>query len=353
MHFLDDSLRPENQEKLIITASPFGSVWQPEDFPGEIPSTVEEQVQKAVDCYNAGATVLHIHARENNGKVSRRISRMNEVLAGLRQAVPDMILQVSGSSAYHPSEGLNVQTGALQDDIREKLVKITPKPDQISIVVDTTQFNVIEVLTEKDMAGTSFERPENRDAFREFWMPAGPRAVENQLKGLEAAGIQPCFHPLNVPHLETIERLIRRGVYTGPVNLGWFGLGGGCDGPNPYDLINFVQRVPDGATLTVAASMGNTLPINTMAIAMGLHARCGVEDTLWGPRGGYMTSAQQVEQVVRIARELGREIASGKEARRIYKIGEYYGSVEETLARLGLPPNRKPGERGVPLRSPA
>ena len=353
MHFLDDSLRPENQEKLVIMASPFGAAWEPEDFPGEIPLTIEEQVQEAVDCYNAGATVLHIHVREDTGEISRRVSRMSEMLAGLRQAVPDMILQVDGSSEYRSSEGLGGPTKGPPEDVRNRLVEITPKPDQISIVVDTSQLDVIEVLTEKDMAGTSFERPEVREALREFITQADPAWVENQLKRLQAAGIQPCFDPLNIPHLETIERLIRRGVYTGPVNLVWFALGGGANGPNPYDLINLVHRVPDGATLTVSASMGNVLPINTMAIAMGLHARCGVEDTLWAAKGGYMTSVQQVEQVVRIARELGREIADGKEARRIYKIGEYYGTVEETLARLGLPPNRKPGERGVPLRSPA
>ena len=56
MNFLDGSLFPENQDKLVITAAPYGPEWIPSDFPEDIPVTMEAQVQKAVDCYNAGAT---------------------------------------------------------------------------------------------------------------------------------------------------------------------------------------------------------------------------------------------------------------------------------------------------------
>ena len=118
-------------------------------------------------------------------------------------------------------------------------------------------------------------------------------------------------------------------------------------------MIEFIRHVPDGATLTLETLMRSVLPVNTMAIAMGLHAHCGIEDTLWGRKGEKMTSVQQIEQLVRIARELGREVASGKEARKIYKIGESYRNADESLAKLGYAPNRKPGVRGVPLRGAA
>ena len=64
MNFLDGALYPENQDKLVITAAPYGPEWLPSDFPGEIAVSMEDQIQKAVDCYNAGATVLHVHVRE-------------------------------------------------------------------------------------------------------------------------------------------------------------------------------------------------------------------------------------------------------------------------------------------------
>ena len=81
MQFLDDSLLPENQEKMVITVAPYGPEWEPADFPEDIPLTMDEQVQKAVDCYNAGATVLHLHVRELDGKGSKRLSKFNELIA--------------------------------------------------------------------------------------------------------------------------------------------------------------------------------------------------------------------------------------------------------------------------------
>jgi hypothetical protein len=86
-----------------------------------------------------------------------------------------------------------------------------------------------------------------------------------------------------------------------------------------------------------------------MTIAMGLHARVGIEDNLWSKKGERMTSVQQVEQMVRTARELHHEVASGSQARSVYRISEHYTSADETLARLGWAPNRKPGMRDTTL----
>jgi uncharacterized protein (DUF849 family) len=94
--------------------------------------------------------------------------------------------------------------------------------------------------------------------------------------------------------------------------------------------------------------MRHCLPLNMMAIAMGLHVRCGNEDNLWTQRRERkMKSVEQIEQLVRISREFGREIASCAEAREIYKIGKFYRDADETLAENGFIPNRKPGRVGV------
>jgi hypothetical protein len=83
-----------------------------------------------------------------------------------------------------------------------------------------------------------------------------------------------------------------------------------------------------------------------MAVALGIHMRVGIEDNLWRRKGERMSSVQQVEQVVRLAKELGRNIATADEARQMLKIGTWYETPEETLAALGLPPNRKGGQLG-------
>ncbi|QQZ16604.1 3-keto-5-aminohexanoate cleavage protein [Rhodococcus sp. 21391] len=339
MHFHDDALFPENQEKLVITAAPYGPEWEPDDFREDLPLTMDEHVQKAVDCYEAGATVLHIHVRELDGKGSKRLSKFNELLAGLRQAVPDMILQVGGSISFAP-EGEGADAKWLSDDTRHMLADLDPAPDQVTIAINTSQMNIMELMTADDIAGTSLARPELMETYREMTVPAGPTWVEEHLRRLQAKGIQPHFQLSSIPQLETMERLIRRGIYTGPLNLTWVGIGGGFDGPNPYNIMNFIQRVPDGACLTLETLMRSVLPVNAMAIAMGLHPRCGNEDTIWGRKGEKFTSVQQIQQLVRIAGELGREVATGKEAREIYRIGETYRDADETLAKLGFAPNR-------------
>jgi uncharacterized protein (DUF849 family) len=345
MNFLDDSLFPENQEKLVITAAPYGPEWHPSDFPEDLPLTMDQHVQQAVDCWEAGATVLHIHVRELDGKGSKRLSQFNELLRRLREAVPDMILQVGGSISFSP-ESEDGDAKWLSDDTRHMLAELDPKPDQVTIAINTSQMNIVELMTDSDIAGTSFQRPELYEAYRNMEVPASPEWVEEHLRRLTANGIQPHFQLAHSAQLETVERLVRRGIYTGPLNITWVSIGGGFDGPNPYTMMEFIRRVPDGASLTLESIMRNVLPINTMALAMGLHTRCGNEDTLWGRLGEKCTSADAVRQLVRIAGELGREVATGKEAREIYRLDEYWGSADEALARLGYAPNRRPGQRG-------
>ena len=351
MNFLDGSLFPENQEKLVITAAPYGPEWIPADFPEDIPVTMDEHVQKAVDCYNAGATVLHVHVRELDGKGSKRLSKFNELLERLRVAVPDMILQVGGSISFAPeSDGAAAKW--LSDDTRHMLAELAPKPDQVTVTINTTQMNIVEQMVPADLAGTSLAEPANYNAYREMIVPANPGWAEEHIRRLSAAGIQSAFQCYNINSFETVERMIRRGVYKGPLVLNWVAIGGGMDAPNIYNLANFLRAVPDGAVLTVESSMLNVLPINMMGIAMGLHVRCGVEDNLWTQdRESKMSTVKQIEQLVRISREFGREVATGKEARRICRIGEFYKDVDETLAKNGFAPNRKSNQRGFLQRA--
>ena len=110
------------------------------------------------------------------------------------------------------------------------------------------------------------------------------------MRRLSAAGIQSAFQFYNINSYETVERLIRRGVYKGPLVMNWVAIGGGMDQPTIYSLANFLRAIPDGSMLTVESSMRNVLPINMMGMAMGLHVRCGIEDNLWNQsRTGKMT----------------------------------------------------------------
>jgi uncharacterized protein (DUF849 family) len=346
MNFLDGHLFPENQDPLVITAAPYGPEWIPSDFPQDIPVTMEEQVQKAVDCYDAGARVLHVHVRELDGKGSKRLSKFNELLAGIRKACPEMVLQVGGSISFAP-ETDGAQAKWLSDDTRHMLAEREPTPDQVTVTVNTTQMNVLEHMDVEDIAGTSLATPENFRAYQEMVVPSTPSFVEEHIKRLSARGIQSAFQFYNLNSFETVERLIRRGVYKGPLVLNWVAISGGMDAPNIYNLANFVRALPDGAMVTVESSMRNVLPINMVGIALSLHVRCGIEDNLWNQsRTAKMSTVEQVRQLVRIAGEFGRPIATARQTREILKIGLFYDTVEETLLANGFAPNARGRQQG-------
>jgi len=341
MNFIDGSLFVENMQKLVITAAPYGPEWLPSDFPEDIPVSMDAQIQKAVDCYNAGATVLHVHVREEDGKGSKRLSKFNQLLAGIRKACPGMILQVGGSISFAPeSEGEAARW--LSDDTRHMLAELKPTPDQVTIAINTNQMNVVEQMTAADVAGTSLSDPALAKAYREMTIPAGPGWVEEHIRRLSANRIQTHFQLAGISQLETVERMMRRGVCNVPLILTWVAIGGGFEAPNLYNLANFVRACPDGSVLTLETSMRHVLPLNMMAIALGLHVRCGIEDNIWNQRQtAKMGTVAQVEQLVRIAREMGRDVANGEEARQIYRIGAFYENADETLEKNGFAPNRK------------
>ena len=346
MNFLDGHLYPENQQPLIITAAPYAPGWIPADFPEDIPVSMEDQIQKAVDCYEAGATVLHLHVREEDGKGSKRLSKFNELIAGVRARVPEMVIQVGGSISFAP-EGEDGQAKWLSDDTRHMLAELTPTPDQVTVTVNTTQMNVTEHAGESDFRGVSRGFPHLHKTYKDMIVPANPSFVEEHVRRLTEAGIQSEFQVYNINSFETIERMIRRGVYKGPLVMNWVAISGGMDQANIFNLANMLRAVPDGAVVTVESSVLNLLPINMIGIALGLHVRCGTEDVLWNQqRTGKMSSVEQIKQLVRISTEFGRPIATAQQAREIMQIGVFYETADETLAKNGFAPNRNGGNQG-------
>ncbi|MGH6785293.1 MAG: 3-keto-5-aminohexanoate cleavage protein [Novosphingobium sp.] len=338
MQFFDDSLLPENQAPLVIQVAPYAPSFLPRDS-DDIPVSMAEQVQKAVDCWNAGATLLHVHVREPDGTGSKNLDMFNEMLDRLRSAVPGMILQVGGSISFAPKDE-GQEALWLSDDTRHMLADLKPAPDQVTLAVNTNQMNVMELITEDDAKGTSMWEPGYREAYTNMYYEAGPVFMKEHIKRLTAAGIQTHFMIGCTKDLDTVERMVRRGDYMGPLVLNWVAIGGGADGPNPRNLMEFINRLPQNAVFTVEGLMRSVYPLCAMGIAMGCHVRVGQEDNLWGRKGERATSVQQIERMVRISEELFRPVATGEQARKIYKLGEFYSSIDETLEKNGWLPNR-------------
>jgi uncharacterized protein (DUF849 family) len=337
MYYTDDSILPENMAPLIITVAPFGPQWLPGD--ADIPVTWEEQVQTAVDCWNAGATMLHVHVRNPaTGKGSTDFDQYNHFLGLLRKAVPKMILQVGGSISFSPKTD-EAKAKWLSYDTRHMLTELDPKPEFVTVATGTTQWDVVSMMSKADIKGTHLDDPKMQAAWAGMVVDATPAFYLEHLKRLKEHKIQPYFVPGHVHQMEIIERLIRAGVYMGPLNMAIAGYGGGTLGRNPFHWMEFLRQTPQGAVATFWSSMRGLISLSAMALVLGQHIRVGNEDNIWGANRERSPSVKQVEGVVRLAKEFGRKVATAEEARKIMKVGVWYNSVAETLQHLGLPPN--------------
>jgi len=346
MYFTDDSLFPEHMQPTIITAAPYGPEWLPGDVE-DLPLSFDQQVQAAVDCYNAGATMLHFHVRDpKTGEGSSNFDQYNELLGRVKQAVPKMIIQVGGSISFAPhTEGAKAKW--LDYDTRHMLTELDPKPEFVTVTTGTSLWDITQAMTADDIKGTHLDDPKVLTAWSGMVVDSTPAFYIEHLKRLRANRIQPYFVPCSNFQLAIIERLIRTGVYMGPLNLAICGYGGGTLGRNPYDWMDILQRTPHGASsVTFWSSMRGNIAIQTLGTILGQHVRVGNEDNIWDANKKRWSTVKQVEWAVKQSEQFGRKVATAEEARKLMKVGVWYDTVEEALFNVGLPPNRPDGAKG-------
>jgi uncharacterized protein (DUF849 family) len=337
MYYTDNSILPEYMDPLIITAAPYGPQFLPGD--ADIPVTWDEQVQAAVDCYEAGATVLHFHVRNPaTGHGSVDFEQYNYLLERVKKAVPNMIIQVGGSISFSPKTD-EAKAKWLDYDTRHMLTELTPKPEFVTVTTGTTLWDVMSMASREDVKGTHLDDPKVLAAWAGMVVDSTPAFYLEHLKRLRAHGIQPYFVPAHVHQWEIIERLIRAGIYMGPLNMCMAAYGGGTLGRNPFDVLNFLQRIPQNAVATIWSSMRGNHTLQAMGIILGLHVRVGNEDNIWGANRERSTTLQQIKGAVNVCKMFGRRVATAEQARNIMKVGVWYDSAEETLKALGMPPN--------------
>jgi uncharacterized protein (DUF849 family) len=345
MYYTDNMMLPEYMDPLIITAAPYGPQYLPGDC--DIPLSWDEQVQAAVDCYEAGARMLHLHVRNPaTGHGSVDFDQFNYLIERIRKAVPDLIIQVGGSISFAPKTA-EAKAKWLDYDTRHMLTELHPKPEFVTIAIGTSLWDVVSMMSPEDIKGTHFEDPKVQQAWLGMVVDAAPQFYLEHLKRLRKNGIQPYFVPGTVHQWDIIERLIRNGTYMGPVNLAICAYGGGTMWQNPFDLLHFLQRIPQGAVPTFWSSLRGNITVQALGTILGLHVRLGNEDNIWGANRERATSLQQIKNCVEICNRFGRRVATAAEARKIMKVGVWYNSVEETLSALGMPPNPVDYKRGL------
>jgi hypothetical protein len=174
-----------------------------------------EQEQGIRDRAGVDNQRVHVlwHVRDpKTGHGSVDMDDFNEMLGRLRKAVPKMILSVGGSISFAP-KGPGQTAKWLGYDTRHMLAELTPKPDQVTIQVGSSSFNVTEVMTRDDYEGTSFTQPGMLHAYSELTVTSTPSFYVEYLKRLRNSKIQPYFMNCHVHQL--VSSLINGSISSG------------------------------------------------------------------------------------------------------------------------------------------
>ena len=268
-------------DPVIITAAITGSITTVDANP-HLPISVDQNIESILGAAEAGAAMVHIHAREEDGEPSQRLERFVPIVEGVREAGCDVILNLTtGSAAGRFSGAARFENLALRSEV-----------------------------CSFDCGSMNF----------------GERVFENSLSFLrdlaEAAkehGVKPEIECFDVGQVLTGLKLHADGYIDGPPLLFQFVLGvqGGAPA-TPETLLYMRSLVPPDAVWSICALGRHQLPLNIFALLLGGHVRTGLEDNIYYSRGVLAESnAQLVARVVRIANEVGRPIATPDQAREI------------------------------------
>ncbi|MCB2226784.1 MAG: 3-keto-5-aminohexanoate cleavage protein [Desulfarculaceae bacterium] len=272
-------------QKLIINVAVCGSAPTRQQNPA-IPHTPKEIAEEALRCWRAGATVVHVHVREpESGEPAFRRDLFAEVLERIR-AESDMLVNLTTS-------GFNLQG---EDPGEERLVPVALKPDLCSLDVGSLNFR-----------GRVFLNPTD-------W-------VDKAAQRMRETGVKPEIEVFELGHLRQALDMIKRGLIADPPYFQFcLGIPWGAPADLPT-LMAFRERLPEGIPWSVLGVGAAQLPVTTHAMLMGGHVRVGFEDNLYLSKGVPADSnARFVERVVRLAKELHREVATCDEAREMLNI---------------------------------
>ena len=267
-------------EKLIITAAICGAEVLKEHNPA-VPYTIEELVREAKSAYDAGASIIHLHVRWDDGTPTQDKGRFKEAIDAIKKEIPDIIIQPSTGGAV-----------GMTDD--ERLQPTELKPEMATLDCGTLNFGGDDV----------FMNTENTIKY------FGTKMIER--------GIKPELEVFDKSMIDMALRLQKKGFIKTPMHFDFvMGVNGGISG-ELRDFIFLRGSIPADATYTAAGVGRFEFPLAAAAIIDGGHVRVGFEDNVFISKGVVAKSnGELVAKVVRMAKEFGREIATPAEARQI------------------------------------
>jgi 3-keto-5-aminohexanoate cleavage enzyme len=268
---------------LIITCALTGAETTREKQPN-LPLSPQEQALAAEEAVQAGASVIHLHVREEDGRPTQRVERFQESIEAIRSQCPKVVIQISTG-------------GAIGESIENRSLPLTLKPEMASLNLGTMNFG--------------------EDVFYNH-----PKDIVALAARMRLLGVVPELEIYESGMLETAFRLMKQGVLREPLHFQFvLGVPGGMSG-DPRNLMHLVSLLPSHQFHWGVAGIGKyQLPLAVQSMVMGGHVRVGFEDNIFYHKGELAQSnAQLVSRISRIAQELGREIATPEQTRELLKI---------------------------------
>jgi uncharacterized protein (DUF849 family) len=292
--------------KVIITCAVTGSIHTPSMSP-YIPVTAEEIADAAIGAAEAGAAIVHLHARNpKDGSPDQTPEAFSPFLGVIKQR-SDVVVNITTGGAA---------TMTIADRVRPAA---TFKPEVASLNMGTMNFGLYPMLERFKDFKHDWERP-YLEGSRERIFKNTFKDIEYILTTCAENGTRFEIECYDIGHLYTLAHFADRGVVKPPFFVqSVFGILGGI-GPHPEDVAH-MRRTADrlfGASYrwSVLGAGRNQMPIAAIAAAMGGNVRVGLEDSLWlGPGQFAKSNAEQVTRARQIHEGLGLEIAKPDEAR--------------------------------------
>jgi len=271
-------------DKLIINAAITGMVPTKRDNP-HVPITVEEIVSDAKRCRDAGASIVHVHARDENGRPTCRRQIYAEIVAGIRATCPGLMISATTSGRVHKEFAQRSQVLQLEGDL---------KPEFASLTLGSMNFP-------------------NQASVNE------PKMIQDLAATMRKRGVVPELELFDLGMADYAKYLIDREILDPPFYANILLGSLGTLAATPHNLTMMVRALPAGTTWSAAGIGRFQFFVNSMAITMRGHVRVGLEDNLWydDNRTQPATNAGLIERLVKLAQCAGREIASPDEARAI------------------------------------
>jgi 3-keto-5-aminohexanoate cleavage enzyme len=289
-------------KKMIITAALTGSVTTKEQSK-YLPVTPEAVAEEALRAYNEGASIVHLHARDPN-PAKDDVEVLGDMIQRINDKCP-VITQVGTGARDRKGE---IRIG----EERLRLLDIKPKPHMETINAGTFTFQVFGGKT-----------PPAGSKGRSWDFSNAPELIEAFAVGMKKRSIAIEFEAYDIGHLLNIGRLVDRGILKKDeeihINL-VTGIGGGIDA-SPKSLMHMLEHLPPNTSWGAMGIGQHEFPMITLAMILGGNVRVGLEDNLYVSRGVLAKSnGELVAKAVRIAKELGREVATLEETKQMLGI---------------------------------